>query len=89
MRTKEGFVLRQLCGEYIITGEGLSQINFNKLISLNESAAWLWEQVCGKEFSPESLTELLLERYDVTREQALADAKKVAQAWIDAGIAEE
>lgn len=89
MRTKEGFVLRKICGEYVITGEGLAQVNFNKMISLNASAAWLWEQVCGKEFSPESLAELLVGRYDVTEEVALADARKLAQAWVDAGIVEE
>ena len=89
MKTKEGFVLRRICGEYIIAGEGLAQVNFNKMISLNASAAWLWEQVCGKEFTPESLAELLFERYDVEKEVALADARKVAQAWLDAGIVEE
>ena len=39
MRTKEGFVLRELMGEHILTGEGLAQINFNRIVSMNESAA--------------------------------------------------
>ena len=39
MKIKEGFVLRQMCGENIVAGEGLQHINFNKLLSLNESAA--------------------------------------------------
>ena len=33
MKTKEGFILREMCGENIITGEGLEHINFNKLVS--------------------------------------------------------
>ena len=88
MKIKEGLVLRQICGEHIITGEGLAQVNFNKMIALNETAAWLWEQVCDKEFTPESLAALLLERYEVTEDVALTDARNVAQAWVDAGIAE-
>ena len=88
MKIKEGFVLRRICGECVVTGEGLAQVNFNKMISLNETAAWLWEQVSGKEFTPESLAALLLDRYDVAEDVALADARKVAQAWVEAGIAE-
>ena len=35
MRIKEGFVLREVCGERVIVGEGLGAINFGKLLSLN------------------------------------------------------
>ena len=42
MKIKKGFVLRQMCGENIVTAEGLEHINFNKLISLNSTAAFLW-----------------------------------------------
>ncbi len=89
MKTKEGFVLRNLLGEYILTGEGLPQINFNRIISLNVSAAWLWEQVKGKEFTAEDLKNLLLEKYDVAEDVAERDAKKLVQAWLTAGVIEE
>lgn len=39
MRQKKGFTLRTVCGEHVIVAEGLEVINFNKLLSLNESAA--------------------------------------------------
>ena len=41
MKIKDGFVLREMCGEKIVTGEGFEHINFNKLISLNATAAYL------------------------------------------------
>ena len=63
MKTKDGFVLREMCGENIITGEGLEHINFNKLISLNSTAAFLWNAVAGKEFTPESMAQLLVDEY--------------------------
>ena len=47
MRIRKGFVLRKICGEWVIEGEGLEQIDFNKLVILNTSAAYLWEQVDG------------------------------------------
>ena len=89
MRTKEGFVLRKLLGEHILAGEGLQQINFNRIISLNDSAAWLWEQVEGKEFTADDLKNLLLEKYDVEESVAEKDAKALAESWLNAGGVEE
>ncbi|MBO6161449.1 MAG: PqqD family protein [Bacteroidales bacterium] len=89
MRTKEGFVLRKLLGEHILAGEGLQQINFNRIISLNDSAAWLWEQVEGKEFTADDLKNLLLEKYDVEESVAEKDAKALAESWLNAGVVEE
>ena len=88
MKTKDGFVLREMCGENIITGEGLEHINFNKLISLNESAAYLWKELCGKEFSTEEMAELLIARYGIDKELALKDSAALYEAWVKAGIAE-
>ena len=42
MRIKEGFTLRTICGEHVVIGEGLAQVNFTKMLSLNGSAAYLW-----------------------------------------------
>ena len=88
MKIKKGFVLREMCGENIVAGEGLENINFNKLISLNTTAAFLWKKVADKEFTPEEMAEYLIEEYGIDMELALKDAKALAQAWIDAGIAE-
>lgn len=88
MKTKDGFVLREMCGENIITGEGLEHINFNKLISLNATAAFLWNAVAGKEFTVESMAQMLVDEYGIDMELALKDSASLCQAWIDAGIAE-
>ena len=88
MKLIEGFRLRPLGKEYIVTPESVAQINFNKMISLNSSAAYLWKSVEGREFTPEELKRLLLDRYDVEEEVAGRDAEAIAQSWIDAGIAE-
>ena len=88
MRIKNGFVLREMCGENIITGEGLEHINFNKLISLNATAAFLWNAVVGTEFTVESMAQLLVDEYGIDMELALKDSAALCQSWIDAGIAE-
>ena len=64
MKIKKGFVLREVCGENVIVGEGLGAINFGKLLALNETAAWLWKQaVALGDFNVETLAEKLCEEY--------------------------
>ena len=45
MKVIKGFKLRPLGGEYILIGESVELVNFNKMITMNESAAYLWQQV--------------------------------------------
>lgn len=89
MKIKNGFELREMCGEHIIIGTGVENIDFSKVISLNESAASLWREVEGKEFTPETLAALLMEQYDVDEATALADATDLANQWISVGIVAE
>jgi hypothetical protein len=88
MKIKEGFELREMCGENIIVAKGVQNIDFNKIISLNETAAYLWKAIVGKEFTPESMAELLRMEYEVNEATALADAQELAKAWQDAGLCE-
>ena len=87
MQAIRGFKLRPLGAEYILVGESVELINFNKMITMNESAAYLWQQVQDMpEFTERTLVELLLREYEVTPEQATADAHQTAERWREAGI---
>ena len=77
-----------MCGENIVAGEGLQHINFNKLLSLNESAAYLWKELVGKEFTQEEMAELLIVRYGIDKQLAMTDSGKLMNAWVNAGVAE-
>ena len=88
MKTKKGFVLRNVCGENIIVAEGKENIDFTKIISMNETAAYLWKNVGGKEFDSDTLMSLLINEYEVDDATANKDAKNIAKQWIEAGIAE-
>lgn len=88
MRIKQGFRLRSVGQEHIVTGEGLQQINFNKLIALNSTAAYLWQAVETKEFDVQALSALLTEKYHITPGDAMSDAGDIAEQWIKAGIVE-
>ena len=89
MKQKEGFVLRTVCGEHVIVGEGLGTIDFGKLISLNETAAWIWKKAGEMgDFSVDSLAAALCEEYDVDAQQARADVEKMVDQWKELGIVE-
>ena len=82
MKLKKGYVLRQVCGENVVVGEGLDAINFGKLLSLNETAAWLWQQTVELgDFTEEKLTARLCESYEVAEEQARTDVEAIIKQW--------
>ena len=86
MRIKEGFVLRTMLGDHVVVGEGLMQVDFNCLLTLNATAAYLWESVQGKDFTKEDLADLLVEKYGISREQATSDSQNIANTWIEQGV---
>lgn len=86
MKTKKGFRLRELGGDYILIGESAELVNFNNLITFNEAAAYLWQQVEGKEFDVETLTQLLLAEYEVEEAIAREDAQATINDWKEIGI---
>ena len=89
MKIKKGFVLREVCSERVIMGEGLGAINFGKLLALNETAAWLWQQAQAMgDFTVESLAEKLCEEYGVTADEAKADVAEMIAEWQKVDVVE-
>ena len=89
MKTKKGFVLREVCGERVIVGEGLGAVDFGKLLALNETAAWLWQQAQEMgDFTADALTEKLCEEYDVTADEAKTDVEEMIAEWKQVGVVE-
>lgn len=88
MKIKQGFELRDICGEKVIIASGIENIDFNKMISLNESAAYLWNQVEHKNFDANVLTQLLENEYEVDHATAHRDAESILQSWLEQGVVE-
>ena len=89
MRQKEGFVLREICGEKVIVAEGLKVVDFGKMVSMNDTATWLWEKCTALgDFTAEQLTEALCEEYEVESSKALADINRILDQWKEMGLVE-
>ena len=88
MKIKKGFELREVCGEHIIVANCRENIDFNKVISLNESATYLWKNIVDKDFDAEMMAALLQQEYEVDAETALHDAKALLDEWTNVGLTE-
>lgn len=86
MKTLKGYTLRPLGMEFILVAEGLEAVDFSRMISMNESAAFLWKAVEDKDFEAETLVNLLMEEYGITQEVAEKDVASLLQTWKEANI---
>ena len=87
MKVIPGFALRPLGNEYLLIAESVDLVNFNAMITLNESAAYLWRNVAElQSFDEQTMVDLLQAEYEVSPEQALEDVRKTIASWRDAKL---
>ncbi len=72
MKVKDGFVVRNICGDHVVVAVGRQTLDFKGLIKLNETGAFLWQQLQAERTADELLAALCHE-YDVPGEVAKAD----------------
>lgn len=87
MNIKPGFILRNVCGENVIVSEGLENIDFSQIISMNETAAAMWRAVVDLDaFTLQDMVSAVTEEYEVTEEEARKDAENLLKQWIEIGL---
>ena len=78
--------MRNVCGEYVILATGRQNVDFSQLISLNESAALVWEAVHGRDFEIDDVVKVLLDEYEVDETTARKDAEALIAKWQEVGL---
>ena len=76
MKIKSGYILREVAGKSIVVPSG--DINFNGIITLNESGVLLWKAL-ENGADEKALVAVLLDNYDVSESVAENDVKKVVK----------
>ena len=90
MKIKEGFEIQNVCGEYIIVPAGAENVDYSKIISLNDTAAYLWENLASKaSFTIDDMAQLLLAEYEVEEDIAREDCEMIAGCWKEMELLEE
>lgn len=82
--------MQNVCGEQIIIPAGEENMDFSRIISLNPTAAYLWEKIAEKEnFTVEEMAGFLLDEYDVEESIAIEDSRLIAECWEEMGLLEK
>ena len=89
MKLKEQYKVREMAGEHVVIMQGKLGNDLTRIISLNESALYLWQAIEGKEFSVNTISELLTEQYGIDDQIATTDAQRWIDKLIDCGLIEE
>ncbi len=83
MKIKDDFILRKVADSYIVVPVNKLTLDFNGIINLNETGAFLFKQM-QQGADREDLINALLREYDVAPDRAAADTdifiKKVREA---------
>lgn len=87
MRIKSGYVLRQVAQSWIVLPLAEETVNFTGVLQLNDSGAMLWKAL-EQGADCEDLAGILTSEYNVSAEQASADALEFMQKLLQAGCAE-
>lgn len=88
MKTKKGFLLRSVGGRNVVVAIGKASEEFNGLITLNESGAFLWKLLQNGTTYQTMLDEMLKE-YDTDEQTAREGIDAFLKIARDAGLIEE
>ena len=87
MKIKQGFMLRSIAGSNIVVPAGAAAVDFNGMITLNDSGAFLWK-VLEKGADIDGMVQALLAEYDVDAETARACCEDFTKKLEEAGCFE-
>ncbi len=89
MKLRSDLILRTIGSDHLIVDPSQDMVDLSTVYTLNSSAAWLWEELKGKEFNTDIIVELLVENYEVSKEQAQSDAAILLEDFQKQGLLEK
>lgn len=89
MKIKPGYKIRTIAGENVIVSVGTLNVNMTKVISLNDTSVWLWNQLGNNDFDNHTVADLLCQHFDVDHDTALADSNDWINSLRNANLIEE
>ena len=87
MKIKEGYIVRPVAGSYVVVSTGEKTVDFNGIMTLNETGNFLWEKLLT-DTTKEQLVEAMLKEYDVDTKTATEDIERFLKKLEEAGLAE-
>ena len=75
MKIKEGFVLRQVADATIVVPSGEASLDFNGMITLNETGAFLWK-LLESDTDEDAMVKAMLAEFEVDEKTARAGIER-------------
>lgn len=88
MKRSSDFLLRDVADTLVIVPVGKATLDFPGMITVNSTGAYLWE-LLEKPQTMQSLTQAMVDRYEVTEDQAMADVKAFTESLSRVGAITE
>lgn len=88
MKLKEGFMTHEVGGEHMVVAAGEAGKIFNGLIRNNKTAGFIYDMLL-QETTEEQIVDAMLEKYEASREQVLADVRRIIGEIRKAGFLDE
>lgn len=87
MKIQGSYILRDVAGSHVVVPVGQSVADFNGLITMNETGAFLWRQL-QEDVERDTLIRRMTDEYDVTPAQAAQDVDTFLQKLRENGFLE-
>ena len=87
MKIKDGFMLKEIAGTWVVVPLGARVVEFNGLMSLNESSVLLWNKL-EKGATIDELVKVILSEYDIDEKTARADVEEFVNLVKEKGLLE-
>lgn len=87
MKLKENLVLREVAGNWVVLPLADKVLDFNGMLSLNDTGVMLWK-LLEKGSNREEMATALTEEFEVGYDQALADVDEYIEVLKGAGCIE-
>lgn len=87
MKIVKEFILREIAGEYMLVPTGATTQEFNGLITLSETAKFIWEHL-EEAGSLEDMLQMILDEYEIDEETARRDMVEFLTHLLGCGFIE-
>ena len=85
MKKIKSYIVRDIMGETVLVPADETAQEFNGMIELSESAAFIWEHI-EESANFGQLVDMILQEYDVDRQTAAADASTFVMQLLQQGM---
>ncbi|TYQ15947.1 UNVERIFIED_CONTAM: coenzyme PQQ synthesis protein D (PqqD) [Acetivibrio alkalicellulosi] len=85
MKIKPGYMIREIAKNHVVVPVGDATVDFNGMITLNDTGAFLWKQLL-EDNTVENLTSELINEYDIDEKTAKRDVFEFVEKLKDADL---